>query len=134
MPTGSVSAGTTQPTSKVLKKPAFLWSENPQNLLFLAEPPYTGNFMLLPTPDIHRKVFFFFFFLCFFFAFFTFFCMLFSSQNYRCLKEIKETKENPNEFLCRKEICTCLIKCLNEDGCTPLFLNYYQSTEYTIYN
>ena len=123
MPSGSVSAVTTPPTSQVLKKPAFLSSENPQNHLFLAEPPDTRNFTLLPTLDIHKKFFFFFsshFFVCFF-----------SSQNYRCLKE---TKENPNEFLCRKEICTCLIKCLNEDGCTPLFLNYYQSTEYTIYS
>ena len=130
MPNDSVSAGTTLPTSQVLKKPAFVLSKNYQNLLFLAEPPYTGNFTLLPTPDIHKKVFFFFF--LFLFCIFTFFFrMLFSSQNYRCLKE---AKENPNEFLCRKEICTCLIKCLSEGGCTPLFLNYYQSTEYTIYS
>ena len=128
MPNNSVSAGTTLPTSQVLKKPAFVLSKNSQNLLFLAEPPYTGNFTLLPTPDIHKKVFFF---SISFLHFHFFFRMLFSSQNYRCLKE---AKENPNEFLCRKEIFTCLIKCLNEDGCTPLFLNYYQSTEYTIYS
>ena len=75
-PNSQCPAVASPPTSQVLKKPAFLSSENPQNLLFLAEPPYTGNFTLLSTPDIHKKVLFFslcisflhflHFFVCFF--------------------------------------------------------------------
>ena len=77
MPSSSVSSSTTPPRSQVLKRPTFLSSENPQNLLFLVEPPYTRNFTLLPTPDIHKKFFFFFFFSVSFLHFSHFFCMLF---------------------------------------------------------
>ena len=86
--------------------------------------------MLLLTPDNHKKVSLSLS-LCFFSVFSHLFCMLFLPK----ITDLKKKKKKlPNECLCRKEIFTCLIKCLNEDGFTPLFLNYYQSIEYTIYS